>query len=198
MNYFIADLHFGSEEILQRENRPFSDIDVFQRYCYDLWNEVLNKNDTLYIIGDFINYNKDNKLSIDEIDDIFTSIKRIKANAILIIGNNEERIIKELFNNSFELFRDYLKKCGFKDIKKDEFISFEGENFYLNHYPSKHVDKYINLFGHTHKATGLWKPYGLNVGCDLNYFQIYSEDDIINLLKIKRKWWDNDIDNLCM
>ncbi len=54
----------------------------------------------------------------------------------------------------------------------------------------------MNLFGHTHRTTGLWKLYGLNVGCDLNHFYLFSEDEIFRLLELKSKWWDSDVDNL--
>lgn len=58
MNYFTSDLHFGSDEILVRENRPFKNISAFQEYCFILWNQQLTEKDTLWIIGDFINYNQ--------------------------------------------------------------------------------------------------------------------------------------------
>lgn len=198
MNYFTSDLHFGSDEILVRENRPFKNISAFQEYCFILWNQQLTEKDTLWIIGDFINYNRKQPLSKKEIDDVFGSIKQIKAKVILILGNNELRIIQDFFDNDFQSFRDYLIHLGFYDVKKDAYLSFENESFYLNHFPSAHIEDYVNLFGHTHRATGLWKPYDLNVGCDLNYFRAYSENDILSLLYTKRKWWDNDIANLCM
>lgn len=163
-----------------------------------MWSQQLTEKDTLWIIGDFINYNRKQPLSKKEIDDVFRSIKQIKSKVILILGNNELRIIQDFFDNDFQSFRDYLIHLGFYDVKKDAYLSFENKSFYLNHFPSAHIEDYVNLFGHTHRATGLWKPYGLNVGCDLNYFRAYSENDILSLLYTKRKWWDNDIDNLCM
>jgi len=198
MNYFTADLHLGSNEILIRENRPFDNIVAFQNYCFSLWNKQLTKEDTLWIIGDFVNYNKNYLLSKNDVDNVFGVVKQINAKVILIIGNNEQRIIKELFFNNFDLFRYHLIEIGFSDVKREDFLVFENENFYLNHFPSSHIEKFVNLFGHTHRATGLWKPYGLNVGCDLNHFRLYSEKDILFLLEMKRKYWDTDIDNLCM
>lgn len=198
MNYFTSDLHLGSDEILTRESRPFDNISAFQEYCFTLWNQRLTKKDTLWIIGDFINYNGKYLLSEIEINNVFRSVNQIKAKVILILGNNEQRIVQEIFHNDYNYFRTYLIQLGFYDVKEDAYLSFGNEHFYLNHFPSAHVDNCVNLFGHTHRVTGLWKPYGLNVGCDLNYFRAYSEKDILSLLSTKRKWWDNDIDNLCM
>ena len=55
----------------------------------------------------------------------------------------------------------------------------------------------MNLFGHTHRGTGLWKSFGLNVGIDMNYFRPFSETEILRLLKQKREWMDNDPNVLC-
>ena len=50
----------------------------------------------------------------------------------------------------------------------------------------------MNLFGHSHRAIGLYTPYGFNVGCDLNHFRLYSENDIAHLLYMKNEYWDKD------
>ena len=119
-------------------------------------------------------------------------VKKFKADIVLITGNNEERIIKNEFDDDYEKFRNAMLSCGFSDVKKEDFISFGKNNYYLNHYPVNHKDNYVNLFGHTHRATGLYKPYGFNVGCDLNHFDLHSEKDIESLVKEKAKFWDND------
>ena len=75
-------------------------------------------------------------------------------------------------------------------------MEFDDKKFYLNHFPRKHKNDCINLFGHTHRTTGLWKPYGLNVGCDINHFYLFSQNDIHLLLKRKAEWWDIDPDAL--
>ncbi len=42
----------------------------------------------------------------------------------------------------------------------------------------------------------MYKPYGINVGVDLNNYNIYSESDIIRLIKQKQNFWDKD-PNIC-
>ena len=51
----------------------------------------------------------------------------------------------------------------------------------------------LNLFGHIHRSGGLYKSFGFNVGCDLNHFRLYSEDDIMNLIQMRDRFWINDI-----
>lgn len=195
MYFFIADTHFGSKESLIRENRPYSTAESFIEDSLAKYNSQVSKNDILFHLGDFINYNKyDHETWINYLG----IAKRINCEVILIIGNNEERIIHDIFNDSFERFKNFCLSAGFSNVYRDLIIEMRSKKFYLNHYPSKHSNKYDNLFGHTHRTTGLWKPFGLNVGCDLNHFYLFSEDEIFRLLGYKSKFWDYDEDNLCM
>ncbi len=49
------------------------------------------------------------------------------------------------------------------------------------------------LFGHTHRYGGLWKSFGFNVGVDLNHFRLFSEDNIMYMLRQKEKYRDEDM-----
>lgn len=198
MKFFISDLHFGSNEILIRENRPFSSMKKFKKFCINLWNKQAKRKDEIWVVGDFVNFNKNNELSKEEIAKIFKLAKKIRAKIILIIGNGEDRVINKYFNNDFEQFKTFCKKQGIHEVLHDAYIKVQDEYFYLNHFPHKCHKNTNNMFGHTHRVTGIWKPYGLNVGCDLNHFQLFSENEILRLLEMKRKWWDKDIDNFCM
>lgn len=190
MNYFTADQHFLSDLTLLRENRPFKNSIEFKDSILKLWNSQVNKDDTIYCLDDWLNYNKDDTTSWE------SSIKlptQLKCPVVLIIGNNEERVIFNKFNNSFHNFKAYAIYSGFKDVFQEKYLTMRFKNFYLNHYPRNHKDNYINLFGHTHRWTGLYKPYGLNVGCDLNHFQLFSETEIFRLLQEKENYCDNDV-----
>lgn len=198
MNFFTADLHLGSNEILTRENRPFKDMNDFKNYFISIWNKQVKEGDVLWVVGDFVNYNNNYKLSREEVENVLAIVKRINCSVILLIGNGEERILRDLYNDDFEQFCLACKEVGFYDVKRDTVIEMQGRQFYCNHYPRNHRKNMVNLFAHTHRATGLWKPYGLNVGCDLNHFRLFSETEIFRLLEMKEKWWDTDIDNMCM
>ena len=193
MFFFTSDTHFGSDDTLIRENRPFKSYREFDKYVLNLWNGQTNNEDVIFHLGDFLNYNSKDK---DSWKQTLSYVKELKASLILIIGNNEQRVIENHFNGSFVLFKEFCIGLGFKDVKIDCEIDLNGQIFYLNHYPRNHKNNLLNLFGHTHRATGLWKSYGLNVGCDLNHFFLYSENEIFRLLTQKDRYWDNDIDNL--
>lgn len=190
MLYFTSDLHFGSDDILWREDRPFNSIKEFQDYCFNLWNKDLCEDDILYVIGDYCNYSTTSSISYEKVVETYKTVSMLNCKVILIIGNNEQRIIDKFFNGNFDVFKQLLIGFGFKNVFTEAYVEIRGDKFYLNHFPSKHKDGYINLFGHTHRATGIWKPFGLNVCCDLNHFRLYDEDHLFKLLKMKVEWWD--------
>ena len=119
-------------------------------------------------------------------------VKKIKAQVVLIMGNNEDRVVKYFFNNNFEKFREYCISVGFKDVFKNLFVTIKGKEFYLTHKPINYKKDVMNLFGHCHRAMGIYKPFGFNIGCDLNHFRVYSEDDVESLLNMKEVYWDRD------
>ena len=53
MIYFTSDLHFGHKNIIQYENRPFNNIEEMDNKIIKMWNNTLNEEDTIYILGDF-------------------------------------------------------------------------------------------------------------------------------------------------
>lgn len=193
MIYFTSDSHFNDKKLIERESRPFKSTKLGDKYIIKTWNKQAHKSDIIYVIGDFISYS-------DWYPNIYLKglmyIKKIKAKVILIIGNNEERLIKSKFNNNFEEFKDFCLTLGFTDVKKEEFLELKKYKFYLNHYPKNHKENYINLFGHIHKLGGIYKPYGINISCDMNFLQLYSLDDIIELLKLKKDIEKSDPDLL--
>ena len=189
MKYFTSDLHFGSEETIKFDDRPFKNAKSFIRHTIKTWNKQAKKNDIIYVIGDLVDCH-------DETDNSYLKylkiVKKIKSKMILILGNNEKRIIKYHFNNDFKLFKEHCLSIGFFDVKESEIINVENNQFYLVHKPKDYNKEMLNLFGHSHKAMGLYKTFGFNVGCDLNNYRLYGEKDILNLLEKKSAFWDKD------
>lgn len=62
--FFIADTHFGHNEIIKYENRPFSDTDEMDRILISNWNNTVSNNDTVFMLGDFSSYPKDKSQEI--------------------------------------------------------------------------------------------------------------------------------------
>ncbi len=45
MNYYIADTHFGHNNILRLSNRPFNTVEEMDKVIIDNWNSRVTDND---------------------------------------------------------------------------------------------------------------------------------------------------------
>ena len=189
MRYFSSDLHFGSDEVLTIDSRFFKNEKHFKKCIVKSWNKQTTKNDTIYVVGDFVDYHAETANFWKE---NLSIVKKFKAPIILIIGNNEQRIIKNHFNNDFNLFKDYCLKVGFEDVLENTSVEIGGINFFVTHKPVDCKMNQLNLFGHSHRACGIYKSFGFHIGCDMNHFKLFSEEDIKMLLKCKEEYWQFD------
>ena len=92
MKFFTADSHFSlvDNTIIPRDFRPFETLSEMNEYIIDKWNQDAGKEDIIYHLGDFVNYNSfDNK----NYKEYFELVKKINAQVILILGNNEKKIL---------------------------------------------------------------------------------------------------------
>ena len=189
MNYFTADIHFCDEKSMKSDNRPFKSIKSYDKFIVKDWNKTAKRGDNIYIIGDLFDCDDQNStLYLDAVK----LIKKIKANIILVIGNNEQRIIKYFFNNNFSAFVEFCKESGIKEVHKSLDIEVGGKKCFLVHQIKDGNKRKINLFGHTHLCSGLYHPYGLCLSCDLNHFRLYTEEIILGYLDRKVKYWEPD------
>ena len=193
MNYFTADSHFSNfdETVISRDFRPFSSLEEMNEKIIEIWNKQAKSEDVIYHLGDFVNFNK-----IDtEYDSLLKLVQKINAKVVLILGNNEKRILDYEFGGDFEKFKKYLKSCGFHDAVKDKMQLKIGKNeFNLTHCPvDADKETIYNLFGHIHKCSFV-KKYGFNIGVDNHYFKLFSEEDVLELYT-RLKFYDENVYN---
>ena len=189
MRYFSSDIHFDGSKDFWIDSRPFKDMKTFEKYIIKTWNKQSKKDDTIYIVGDFVDCDGPDNFSWQH---TLNLVKKFKASIVLITGNNEDRVIKYFFDNDYKRFKEYCLQCGFSDVMKYCKLTIHDQEFYLVHKPKQCKKEFINLFGHTHRAGGLYRSYGFNVGCDLNFYRLYSEYDILKMLELKTRFWDHD------
>ena len=189
MRFFTSDTHFNNEESIIRSKRPFKNAREYDKKTIRMWNKQAKKGDTIYVVGDFLDCDNEKDESWKKALGYF---KKIKADIVLILGNNEERVIKYFFDDNFEKFAQVLKDCGCKSVYKDLQIEIGGIMFNLVHECVRSKKDMINLFGHVHNICGLYKPCGINVSCDLSHFKLYTENDILYYVEEKKRYWDVD------
>ena len=51
--FYIADTHFGHDNIRKLSNRPFATVEEMDRAIIDNWNSKVKNDDDVYILGDF-------------------------------------------------------------------------------------------------------------------------------------------------
>ena len=110
----------------------------------------------------------------------------------MLMKNLLKNSIKYYFDNDFESFRKVCLEAGFKEVYKNLSLTFLNQEFYLTHKAINYKEGVINLFGHSHRSCGLYKPFGFNIGCDLNHFRLYNEENIEFMLNMKKEYWDKD------
>lgn len=58
MVYFTADMHFGHRAIIAMQNRPFGSIEEMDSIILQNYYAVINRDDTVYILGDVCHHMK--------------------------------------------------------------------------------------------------------------------------------------------
>ena len=177
MIYYISDMHFGHENIIRFDNRPFANTELMNEVLINNWNERVSEEDTVYVIGDGFLKQEERSLAI---------IKRLYGHKHLIKGNHDR--VRGRLRFYWESIKDY-------DEVKDE-----NHRVILSHYPmmfynAQHYGS-IMLYGHVHNSREwrfiekwqkeLWNEgipaRIINVGCMMDYMR-YTPRTLDELLK---------------
>lgn len=136
MNYYIADLHFGHQNCLKFDNRPFDTIEEHDAALVANWNSVVTDDDDVYILGDFTLCNGEFALKI---------LKQLKGKLHLIIGNHDAKMLKN----------DKVREC-FCEITAYKELSDCSKHIVLCHYPicayNRHYYGAYHFYGHVHNG----------------------------------------------
>ena len=135
MNYFISDLHFGHQNCLAFDNRPFNTIKEHDQYIIDKWNEVVGIDDDVYILGDISWHNSSRTIEI---------FKQLNGNKHLIKGNHDGGLLKNATLRSL-----FVEITDYKELDIGN-----GKSIVLSHYPipcfKNHFYGWYHLYGHVH------------------------------------------------
>lgn len=93
MKFFTADIHFCDAITMESDNRPFKSVKSYDKFIIKDFNKKAKSTDTIYVIGDLLNC--DGPSTCEWINGL-KLIEKVKAQVVLIIGNNEQHIINNL------------------------------------------------------------------------------------------------------
>lgn len=147
MIWFTSDLHFDHANIIKYCNRPFRDVHQMNYELVHRWNERVQPDDTVYLLGDFALTSRTRMAELRA---------ALQGQVILIRGNHDRG-------------PNALRECGFDRVESALFTCVDGVNLYLRHVPDDSEDwrpiVTAHLCGHVHEK---WKRRGniINVGVD--------------------------------
>ena len=176
--YVTSDTHFGHSKNFLYEPRGFNNIYDHDNTIIKNWNEIVNPEDDVYLLGDVML--NDNNYGI-------SCLKQLKGNIHIIRGNH-------CTDSRLKLYADCWNVIEVCDAK---FLKIGKQTFFLPHYPcltSNYDDNkplnrcIINLCGHVH-TLDKWLDWnnGLiyHVEMDAHDCRPISVEQIINDIKKK-------------
>lgn len=133
-NLYIADWHYGHKNILKYDNRPFFTVSEMNQSLVQRWNEEVNPDDTVYILGDMF---------WCKVEEAVPVLQSLAGNKILVKGNHDY-CSEPAFKQCFTQIANYL------EIKDGD------RNVVLCHYPipcfKNHFYGWYHLYGHVHSS----------------------------------------------
>ena len=111
MNYYIADLHFSHQNIIQFDKRPYQTIEQMNNDLINRWNDVITDRDDVYVLGDMF-WNTDDAPMI---------LQMLKGRIHLIKGNHDKI--------TSDMMHYFSSISGYAEINDN------GNNLILCHYP---------------------------------------------------------------
>jgi calcineurin-like phosphoesterase family protein len=191
---FCSDIHFGHKNVINYCNRPYRDKDgnpdvlAMHAAIVALWNSQVDKDDTVYVLGDV-------SLNPKWIIELFPLLNGTK---ILVMGNHDSCF--PAHKKHEKMMKKYL--IHFKEIYLHKEITLKnGRHVLLSHLPYateealKFDTRYISyrpddkgmvlVHGHLH---GHYKKNGrmIDVGLDAHDMKLLTEDDLIALIDDER------------
>lgn len=115
MIYFTADTHFGHENVIRYERRPFQTAEEMDEALIQNWNRKVSPEDDIYILGD---------LTLKGPQQANALLERLQGRKYLIRGNHDGYVDRASFRKEHFLWvRDYYE------------LPYRGRWFILCHYP---------------------------------------------------------------
>lgn len=184
--WVTSDLHIGHDKAFLYEARGFGSIEEHDRALVENWNESVNPDDTVYVLGDVM-------LRHDAEDTDFSYglsvLQKLQGKLVIIRGNHDSvnRIEKYKECSNVVSAGDAALYLDYPEVGK--------YHFYLSHYPTFISHErlkamraaLINLYGHTHQKEKFYQghPHMYCVCLDAHDMRPVLLNSIIKEIKLK-------------
>ena len=137
--FFTSDLHFGHENVIGFDKRPFATVEEMDTELIRRWNAKVGKGDLVYVLGDMIWKTLNG--------DAEQLIKSLNGQIILIKGNHDRFLHNAKAKAALAGVKDYDDICvTLKDGTKKRCIL---SHYFIPMY-NGHFYQGIHLHGHSH------------------------------------------------
>ena len=178
MYYYIADAHFGHENIIEMCDRPFRSVGQMNEEMITKWNSRVTGNDTVYILGDLFFRCADPE----------TVLRQLKGKKYLIVGNHDSSWMGKVDLDAY-----------FVSVQNMAVITDGQRTLTLCHYPLltwKRERKSWMIYGHIHANTDddffpliVKREHMLNAGADINgWMPVTFEEMLANNTAFRQRW----------
>jgi calcineurin-like phosphoesterase family protein len=189
--WFTADLHLGHRNIISYCDRPFESVGAMNRTLAARWNEIVDDDDTVWVLGDF---------ALGTIADTLPMAGEMRGRLLLLTGNHDRWWAGH--GRRAVGWTDRYLEAGFAEVRHGTAtIDIGGTEVRLCHFPypgdSHDRDRYVEhrpdddgswlLHGHVHER---WGQDGrmINVGVDAAGFRPVSAAEIAALIADGPAW----------
>lgn len=132
--FYISDWHYGHENIMVFDNRPFKTLEEMNAALVERWNSVVTSSDIVYVLGDMFWCKSSEAIPI---------LDRLNGQKFLIRGNHDRC-------NDGRFLKKFAKVTEYLEVEDD------GRKVVLCHYPipcfKNHFYGWYHLYGHVHNS----------------------------------------------
>ena len=173
-NIFVSsDHHFGHRNIIKfcSETRPFDSIEEHDEQLIQRHNEVVNKNDDVYFLGDF---------AFCKEGTIIEHLRRLNGRKHFIFGNHDKQMRKP---TAIKAYFEWMKE--YHELKVD--IEGLRTPAVMFHYPIHSWNRMhhgaLHFYGHTHcNIPELFSGRARDIGVDSNNCYPWNVEDLAVLM----------------
>lgn len=174
--FLTSDLHFGHQREFLYGPRGFNTIQEHDEAVIARWNETVQEDDDVYVLGD---------LMLNDNEHGLECLRQLKGRIHLVRGNHDTDARWKLYSELENIV----------EMENVIIFKYRKYHFYLSHFPTLtgNLEKEslhqctLNLFGHTHDKRHFFedRPYMYNVALDAHNCTPVLLDDIIEEMKAK-------------
>lgn len=183
--WITSDLHIGHDREFVYKSRGFASIEEHDEALVRNWNELVDPEDTVYVLGDVM---LKHNLQDDNFSYGLSVLRRLNGKLIIIRGNHDSEGKMERYRTCENVVSvgDAALYVNYPEVGR--------RHFYLSHYPTLIESRkkpmktaLINLFGHTHQEEKFYHnhPYMYCVCLDAHDMKPVLFDTVIEEIREK-------------